>query len=74
MASPATSVEKITLLRKKACVDKGKEKASSRSSSVWDDANLAQTRTHEVFLNDELKALSGVPSNEIVGRHVHKLV
>ena len=40
-ASPATPVEEITPLWKKARMDKGKEKASSRSSSVWDDADLA---------------------------------
>ena len=34
-ASPATSVEEITLLRKKQHVaDKGKDKANSRSSSI----------------------------------------
>ncbi|KAL0009960.1 hypothetical protein SO802_005068 [Lithocarpus litseifolius] len=73
-ASSATSVEEITPLKKKPQVDKGKEKASTRSSNVWDDADLAQTRAQEVLFSDELKALSGVPPNEMVGRHVHKLV
>ena len=42
VASPATSVEEITPLKKKACVaNKRKEKASSRSSSIWDDVDLA---------------------------------
>ena len=42
VASPATSVEEITPLKKKARVaDKRKEKASSRSSSIWDDVDLA---------------------------------
>ena len=41
VASSVTSVEEITPLRKKVReVDKGKEKASLRSSSVWDDADL----------------------------------
>ena len=43
-------------------------------SNVWDDVDLAQTRAQEVFSNDEFKALSRVSPNEIVGRHVHKLV
>ena len=39
-ASPATSVEKITPLRKKQCVvDKGKDKVDSRSSSVWETSH-----------------------------------
>ena len=42
VASPATSVEEITPLKKKARVaDKRKEKASLRSSSIWDDVDLA---------------------------------
>lgn len=73
-ASPATLVEEITPLKKKPRVDKGKEKASSRSSSVWDNADFAQTRAHEVFSSDELQALSEVSPNEMVGHHVHKLV
>ena len=42
VASLATLVEEITPLKKKARVaDKRKEKASSRSSSIWDDVDLA---------------------------------
>lgn len=75
VASPATSVEELTPCTKKPHVaDKGKEKASSRSSSVCDDASLALTRVLDAFTANELKLLSRVPSNEIVGRHVHKLV
>ena len=75
MASPATSVEEITPhLKKQRVVDKGKEKADSRLSSVWDDAGLALTRVRDAFMTDELKALFGAPSNEIVDRHIHKLV
>ena len=44
-ASPTTLVEEITLrLKKQRVADKGKDKANSRSSSVWDDAGLALTR------------------------------
>ena len=75
VAFPTTSVEEITPRTKKARVaDKGKEKASPRSSSVWDDIDLAQPKAQEVFTNDKLKTLSGVPPNKIVGCHVHKLV
>ena len=54
--------------------DKGKEKADSRSSSVWDNAGLALTRAQDAFIADDLKVLSGIHSNEIVGHHIHKLV
>ena len=55
-------------------VNKGKEKADSRSTSVWDDAGLVMARAHEVVTTEELKVFSGMPSNEVVGRHIHKLV
>ena len=60
---------------KKPCVaDKRKEKVSLRSSSILDNANLALTRAQDAFTTNKLKVLFGVPSNEIVGRHVHKLI
>ena len=31
-------------------------------------------RAQKVFAAEELKVFSGVPSNEIVGRHIHKLI
>ena len=75
VASPATSVEEITPHPKRQCVaDKGKEKADSRSSSVWDNAGLALTTAQDAFIADDLKVLSGIHSNEIVGHHIHKLV
>ena len=74
-ASSAASIEEITLIRKKPRVaDKGKEKADSHSSNVWDDVGIAQARAQEVFTTEELKVLSSTPSNEVVGRHIHKLV
>ena len=54
--------------------NKGKEKADSWSSSVWDDAGLALTRAQDAFIVEDLKVLSGIPSNEIMGRHIHKLI
>ena len=45
---PATSVEEIPTPTSKRprVTDKGKEKANSRSSSVWDDEGLAVERAH----------------------------
>lgn len=73
-ASPATSMEEIiSHLKKQHVADKGKEKADSHSSSVWDDVNLALIRAHDAFTAEELKVFSSMPSNKIVGRHIHKL-
>ena len=73
--SPTTSVEEITSIWKRPRVeDKEKDKADSRSSSVFDDAGLAMSRAQESFSTEELKVFSGVPSHEIVGRHIHKLI
>ena len=74
-ASSNTSVEVITPIQKKPrVVVKGKEKADSRLSSVWDDAVLALLRAQEIFTTEDLKVFSGMPSNEVVGHHIHKLV
>ena len=75
IASPTKSVEEITPLRKKRCVDdKGKDKADSHSSSVFDDASLALARVQATFTAEELRVFSRMSSNEIMGRHIHKLV
>ena len=75
IASLATSIEKIAPLRKKQRVaNKGKNKADSRSSSVWDDAGLVLARAQKAFTAEELRAFSGISSKEVVGRHLHKLV
>ena len=74
-ASPATSVEEISPLPKRQrMVDKGKEKATSQSSNVWDDLDLMLTRAQDAFTIEELKVFSGVPSNKIVNRYIYKLV
>ena len=74
-ASSVTLVEEITPIRKKPrMADKGKKKTDSRSFSIWDDIGLAMARAYEVVTAEELKIFSGMPSNEVVGRHVHKLV
>ncbi|KAK9983587.1 hypothetical protein SO802_033112 [Lithocarpus litseifolius] len=75
-ASPAISVEEITTpISKRPCLtDKGKEKADSRLSSVWDDAGAGMERAHEVVTIEDLKVFSSVPSNEGVAHHIHKLI
>ena len=74
-ASPATSVEEITPRPKRQrTMDKGKEKEGSWSSSIWDDAGLALTRAQDAFTAEDLKVFLGIHSNEIVSRHIHKLV
>ena len=57
--SPTTSVEELTPRTKKPRVaDKGKEKASSQSSSVRDNASLALMRAQDLFNANKLKVLS----------------
>ena len=76
VASSVTSAKEITIpiSKRPYLTDKGKEKANSCVSSIWDDAELAIERAHEVVTTEELKVFSGMPSNEVVGRHIHKLV
>ena len=75
-ASPTTSVEEIPTPASKRpqVTDKGKEKADSRSSCVWDYERLAVERAHEVVTADDLKVISGVSFKEVATCHVHKLV
>ena len=41
---------------------------------MWDDAEVALTRAHNVVTTDDLRELLGVPSHDVVNRHIHKLV
>nr|POF26876.1 hypothetical protein CFP56_45610 [Quercus suber] len=50
---------------------KGKEK---KGESVWIDPATALGRMQNVISEDEFKALSLVPSHELISRHIHKLV
>uniref|UniRef100_A0A7N2QYM1 Uncharacterized protein n=1 Tax=Quercus lobata TaxID=97700 RepID=A0A7N2QYM1_QUELO len=50
---------------------KGKKK---KCESVWTDPVTALGWMHNIISEDELKALSLVPSHEPVSRHIHKLV
>ena len=72
VASPTTSIEKITSCPKRRKTSgKGKEKVDA---SMWDDAEVALTRAHNVVTTDDLRELLGVPSHDVVNRHIHKLV
>ena len=75
-ASPATLVEEITtpISKRLRLTDKRKEKVDSYLSSVWDDVGLAMERAHKVITVKDRKIFLGVPSNEVVARHVHKIV
>ena len=75
-ASPATSVEEILTpgSKRPRVSSKEKEKVDSRSSTIWDDERLAVDRAHEVVTAANLKALSGMPLNEVASRYVHRLV
>ena len=75
MVSPTTSVEEIPTPSKRPHLTvKEKEKADSRSSTVWDDKGLVVERAHGVVTVEDLKAFSSVPFNVVVNQHVHKLV
>ena len=54
--------------------EKGKKKADSRSSSVWDDKGLVVEKAHEAVTAEDLKVISSVSFNEVTTHHVHKLV
>ena len=75
-ASSTTSVEEIatSILKKPRLADKGKEKADSHLSSVWDNVGLVVERAHEVITAKDLKVFSGMPSNEVVAHHIHKFI
>ena len=54
--------------------DKGKDKADSHSSTIFDNVGLALAKIQESFSTEELRVFMGVPLHEIVGHHIHKLV
>ena len=74
-ASPTPLVEELTPQHKKPRTGgKQKEKVDSRPSSIWDDVKVALARAQDVFGANDLKVFSGVSTNEVVRRHLHKLV
>ena len=73
--SPTTSIEEIPTPSKRPHLTvKEKEKADSRSSTVWDDEGLAVERAHRVGTAEDLKFFSDVPFNAVAYQHVHKLI
>ncbi|XP_065619540.1 uncharacterized protein LOC136063291 [Quercus suber] len=73
-ASPATSIEEIPTPASKKQRTSGKEKADSRSSTIWDDERLAVDRAHEVVTTNDLKVFKDVPFTEVASRHIQRLV
>ena len=75
VASPTPSIEELPPRNKRLKVgEKQKEKVDSRPSSVWDDARVSVARAQDTFSVDELKVFSGVPTEDVTRRHLHKLV
>ena len=75
-ASPSTSIEELptSASKRPRLSSKEKEKIDSRMSTIWSDKRLAVDRAHGVITADDLKVFSGVPSNTVASRHVHRLV
>ena len=72
VSSSALSIEEITPHHKKRKTgEKGKKKVGA---NIWGDAETALTRANDLITPDELKEIAGIPSHEMVNRHVHKLV
>ena len=76
MASPSTSIEELPTPGSKRphLSSKEKEKVDSHTSTIWSDERLAVDRAQRVITTDDLKVFSGVPSNTMASRHVHRLV
>ena len=72
VVSLALFVEEIIACQKKRKTsEKGKKKVGA---SVWADVETTLAPANEIVTSKELKEISGVPSHEMVNRHVHKLV
>ena len=75
VASPTPLVEELPPRNKRLKVgEKQKEKVDSRPSNVWDDIGVSVARAQDAFSADELKVFSGVPTDDVARRHLHKLV
>ena len=74
-ASPTPSVKELTPRNKRLKVgEEQKEKVDSRPSSIWNDAGVSVARAQDIFSADEMKVFSGVPADDVVRCHLHKLV
>ena len=75
VASPTPLVEELPPRNKRLKVgEKQKEKVDSRPSNVWDDIGVSVARAQDAFSADELKVFSGMLANDVMRRHLHKLV
>ena len=65
--SPSTSVEELPtpVSKRPRLSEREKEKADSRSSTIWSDERLALDRAYGVVTAEDLKVFSGVPSNTV---------
>ena len=75
VASPTSSVEKLTPRNKRLRVgEKQKEKVDSSPSSISNDAKVSVVRAQDTFNADEMKVFLGVSADDVVRRHLYKLV
>ena len=74
--SPSTSVEELptSVSKRPRMSEREKEKADPRSSIIWSDERLAVDKAYGVVTAEDLKVFSGVPFNNFVSRHIHKLI
>ena len=75
VASLTPSVEELTPRNKRLRFrEKQKEKVDFRPSSIWDDVEVSMARAQDTVSADEMKVFSGVPTDDVARRHLHKLV
>ena len=74
--SPSTSVEELptSVSKRPRMSEREKEKSDPRSSTIWSDERLAVDKAYGVVTAEDLKVFSGVPFNNFVSRHIHKLI
>ena len=67
ITSPSTSIEELPtpVSKRPRLSEREKEKADSRSSTIWSDERLALDRAYGVVTAEDLKVFSGVPSNTV---------
>ena len=65
--STSTSIEELPtpVSKRPRLSEREKEKADSRSSTIWSDERLALDRAYGVVTAEDLKVFSGVPSNTV---------
>ena len=75
-ASPSTSIKELPTPASKRprLSSKEKEKVDPCTSTIWSDERLAVDRAHGVITAEDLKVFTGVPSNTVASRHVHRLI